>query len=150
VPDPTSTDAKLSDSQRAALSALLDTLVPANAALEMPSAADVDFDHHLRTQANDFVPVLVTVLKQLEAGFADLSPGERAEHVSALGSRDPGAFAQLLTHVYDAYYQDDRVREKIGMVKGPVFPQGNELVSGDLSLLDPVRENADKYRYRAP
>jgi hypothetical protein len=42
------------------------------------------------------------------------------------------------------------VRRAIGVVQGPVFPQGNEVVQGDLSLLDPVIENADRYRYREP
>ena len=40
-------------------------------------------------------------------------------------------------------------REKIGVVRGPVFPQGNDVAQGDLSLVDPVIENAERFRYRS-
>ena len=40
------------------------------------------------------------------------------------------------------------VREAIGMIKGPVFPQGNEVSAGDLSLLDPVIANSEQHKYR--
>jgi hypothetical protein len=57
-------------------------------------------------------------------------------------------FMTLLPRVYDCYYQDDRVRRNIGVVTGAPFPQGNEVMPGDLSLLDPVIENSDRHRYR--
>ena len=50
--------------------------------------------------------------------------------------------------MYDCYYQDDRVRSKIGVVTGAVFPQGNQIIPGDLALLDPVIENASRHSYR--
>ena len=84
----------------------------------MPSATEVDFDVYLRTQARDFIPDLVDVLRQLDPSFPELSLDERYEHVSQFSGRNPGEFAKLLARVYDCYYQDDRVREKIGVVKG--------------------------------
>ena len=90
------------------------------------------------------------MLDQLGAGFADLSPEERRARLTGLQNEQLALFSGLLACVYDCYYQDDRVREKIGVVRGPVFPQGNEVAQGDLSLLDPVIENADAFRYRAP
>ena len=38
--------------------------------------------------------------------------------------------------------------EAIGMVQGAVFPQGNEVMAGDLSLLDPVIANSEQHQYR--
>ncbi len=145
-----SNDSVFNDAQRAALPALLDTIVPASDDGVMPSAADVAFDAYLATQGLGFVPVLQGVLDQLTTGFAELSPDERHARMSELQNEQPALFAGLLTCVYDCYYQDDRVREKIGVVRGPVFPQGNDVAQGDLSLLDPVIENVDAYRYRDP
>ena len=141
---------QLTDAQRAAFPALLDTIVPESDDGEMPSAAEVGFDAYLVTQGQSFVPLLQAVLDQLGAGFADLSAEERRARLTELQNEQPMLFSGLLVPVYDCYYQDDRVREKIGVVRGPVFPQGNEVVQGDLSLLEPVIENADAHRYRDP
>ena len=140
----------LTDTQRAALPALLDTIVPASDDGEMPSGSETAFDAYLVTQGQGSVPMLQAVLDQLGAGFADLSPEERHARLTELQNEQLALFSGLLACVYDCYYQDDRVRGKIGMVRGPVFPQGNEVARGDLSLLDPVIENADAFRYRAP
>ena len=131
-----SNDPLLTDAQRAALPALLDTIVPESDDGEMPSAAEVGFDAYLVTQGQGFLPMLQAVLDQLGEG--------------ELQNEQPALFSGLMACVYDCYYQDDRVREQIGVVLGPVFPQGNDVVQGDLSLLDPVIENADAFRYRAP
>ena len=140
----------LTDTQRAALPALLDTIVPASDDGEMPSASETAFDTYLATQGQGSVPMLQAVLDQLGAGFADLSPEKRHARLTELQNEQLALFSGLLACVYDCYYQDDRVREKIGMVRGPVFPQGNEVAQADLSLLDPVTENADAFRYRDP
>lgn len=146
--DMISTDHPLDASQRALLAALLDTLVPASEDDEMPSAADVGFDAYLRTQAEDFLPELTSILEQFEASFAALPLAERCDRVSTFSAEQPDAFRNLLTRVYDCYYQNDRVREKIGVVTGALFPQGNQITPGDLSLLDPVIENSARYTYR--
>ena len=143
-----STDHPLSDAERSTLAALLDTLVPASEALEMPSAAETDFDDYLRSQAQDLLPTLKEVLARFDLQFPDLSLDARVEQVTAFSTEQPELFMALMPRVYDCYYQDDRVRQKIGMVTGPVFPQGNEVTPGDLSLLDPVIESRDSHRFR--
>ena len=90
------------------------------------------------------------VLDGLAPDFAALSGRDRHERVAAFSQARPAEFAGLLARVYDCYYQDDRVRERIGVVKGAVFPQGNEVVQGDLSLLDPVIANSERHGYRRP
>ena len=140
----------LSDGQQAILPALLDTLVPASDERGMPSAADVDFAGYLATQGGGVVPLLQAVLDQLGDGFAAASGEERVAQLTAFQDEQRGLFMPLLAAVYDCYYQDPRVRRQIGMVQGPVFPQGNDVAQGDLSLLDPVIENADAHRYRDP
>jgi hypothetical protein len=145
-----STDRPLSEGQQVLLTALLDTLLPASADGRMPSAADVGFERYLRTQAEDFIPALASALEHFESTFAELPLDERCERVSELCAADPALFQNLLTRVYDCYYQNDQVRTEIGVVTGAPFPQGNEITPGDLSLLDPVIESSARHRYRQP
>lgn len=151
MPDIISTDHPLTKRQRSLLAALLDTLVPASEDGEMPSAAEVGFDEYLQTQAEDLIPELVETLQRLqtlEPEFPDLPLPERCERVSAISTQDPAQFQNLLARVYDCYYQNDQVRRQIGVATGAPFPQGNEVLPGDLSLLDPVIENSARHRYR--
>ena len=149
MPDIIATDDHLTEAQRHVLSALLDTLVPASDDGAMPSAADLDFDTYLQTQAADLAPALMETLQHFAPEFADLPLAERCERVAAFATEHPATFQNLLARVYDCYYQDDRVRRQIGVVVGAPFPQGNELAPGDLSLLDPVIENSARHRYRS-
>jgi hypothetical protein len=148
VSDLITSDHPLSAAEQSLLGALLDTLVPASDDGEMPSAADLGFAQYLLTQAPDFTPTLQTILARFDNEFCDLPMAQRVEQVQSFSAEDPQAFAALLTHAYDCYYQDDRVRQAIGMVQGPVFPQGNEVMAGDLSLLDPVIANSEQHQYR--
>ena len=143
-----STDHPLSEEERRTLRALLDTLLPASDELGMPSAAETDFDDYLKSQASDLLPLLKDALACFDEQFADLPLAERVERVRAISADQPEQFMALLPRVYDCYYQDDRVRHKIGVVTGAVFPQGNEVMPGDLSLLDPVIERSDSHRFR--
>jgi hypothetical protein len=114
----------------------------------MPSAADVDFEGYLQDQGEDVLAVLPSILEHFESAFIDLPIEARYERMSAFSAEHPELFLALLPRVYDCYYQDDRVRREIGVVTGAVFPQGNTVPAGDLSLLDPVLECSDRHRYR--
>ena len=148
MPDLVSTHHPLSEQKQLLLSVLLDTLIPASKDGTMPSAADVEFKYYLRMQAADFVADLTIILGQLDPVFADLSLSERCEELTEFSANEPQAFQNLLSRVYDCYYQDNRVRNEIGVVTGAVFPQGNQIIAGDLALLDPVIENASRHGYR--
>ena len=148
MPDPVSADHPLSERQQSLLAALLDALIPASKDGAMPSAAEVDFKCYLRTQAADFVAELTSILGQMDPAFPDLSLKQRCEQLTEFSANEPQAFQNLLSRVYDCYYQDGRVRSEIGVVTGAVFPQGNRIIPGDLALLDPVIENASRHGYR--
>ena len=137
-------------SNESVLNALLDTLLPGSDDGRMPSACEVGFDAFLVTQGEAFAPALQGILAQLGDDFARLSSEARHDRVTELSETEPALFAGLLKHVYDCYYQDDRVRRAIGVVQGPVFPQGNDVTPGDLTLLDPVIEKREQFRYREP
>jgi hypothetical protein len=130
------------------LRALLDTLLPASDDGRMPSAAEVDFLGHLERFDAGYVTPLATVLRAFDDEFARLDLAARVAEVARFAQRDPAAFGQFIQRVYDCYYQNDRVRIAIGMAAGPPFPEGNTVVAGDLSLLDPVIRNSERYGYR--
>ena len=143
-----STDFPLTDDQRIRLGVLLDTLIPASGDGRMPSAAEVDFESYLQDQGADLLSSLPSILGRLDERFAELALEARGDQVHAFSTNHPEEFSYLLHHVYDCYYQDDRVRTGIGVVTGPLFPQGNSLPAGDLSLLDPVIEGSERHGYR--
>ena len=148
MPNLVSTDYLLSEQQQLLLVALLDTLIPASKDGTMPSAADVDFKYYLSMQAADFVADLTWILGKLDPVFPDLLLSERCKQLTEFSANEPQAFQNLLSRVYDCYYQDNRVRNEIGVVTGAVFPKGNQIIAGDLALLDPVVENASRHGYR--
>ena len=141
-------DRPISGGALAVLSALLDTLLPASDDGRMPSAAEVDVLGHLERCDADYVAQLALVLRAFDDEFARLDLVARVAEVARVAQGDPAAFSQLIRRVYDCYYQNDRVRIAIGMAAGPPFPEGNTVVAGDLSLLDPVIRNSERYGYR--
>ena len=143
-----STDQPFTLDEQEVLDGLLDTLMPASDDGRNPSATDVGFMQYLIQQDELFIPEVKAVLAAVGNISLNSEPEERYERVGAFSNEDPQAFAELLSRVYDCYYQDDRVRQTIGVVTGTLFPQGNEIVSGDLSLLDPVIAEEDRHRYR--
>ena len=144
--DVIATDHPLNAAQQQTLVALLDTLLPASDDDHMPSAQTLDLVSYLNEKAEDFMPVLVTIVSHFGDGFSDGELSERYAAVEAFSKDQPELFEGLLFHAYTCYYQDDRVLEGIGMNAGPPFPGGNTIEEGDLSLLDPVVQLSQTYR----
>ena len=139
-------DHPLSADQQEQLAKLLDTLLPASENRGMPSASELNFLGYVGERATDFLPSLVATIEQLDARFVSSSLVERCAAVETFANEQPGAFQELLSHVYACYYEDDRVLEGIGLAAGAPFPRGNTIESGDLSLLDPVVKRNPTYR----
>lgn len=144
--DVIATDHPLNAAQQQTLAALLDTLLPASDDSNMPSAQTLDLVGYLNETAEDFMPVLVTIVDHFDHGFSDGDLSERYAVIEAFSKDQPELFEGLLFHAYTCYYQDDRVLEGIGMAAGPPFPGGNSIEEGDLSLLDPVVQLSQTYR----
>ena len=142
---PTAADG-FTEAQRRRLSALLDTILPASADGVMPSAAGIDFPAYLAEQAPGFAAELVRALDGFDDGFPDLALDQRVALVQAFSERDVRGFRGLVFRVYDAYYQDDRVRRAIGARPGPPFPGGHTIPAGDLSSLAAVKARGKGYR----
>ena len=141
------TDAPLTNQQRRALDCVLNLIVPPSSDGRLPGAADVGVLHYLVEAEPASMPVLRDELDRLEAhaqlrfgaAFADLDPQARQRLVDSLRTDEPQFLRALALHTVTCYYEHDRVLAAIGMEPRAPYPQGYEVKSGDLSLLDPVR-----------
>ena len=148
------TDHPLSDDQRRILAIVLDLIIPASEDGLRPSAADVDVLGYVRETEGHTLDNLRAELDQLDAeafesqgeAFASLDPARRKALVDAVREREPQFMRTLATQTVTCYYRDDRVLEAIGVGARPPFPDGYEVPSGDLSLLEPVRRRGQIYR----
>ena len=115
---------------------------------------DVDVLGYIRDVEGQTLDALRADLDRLDAeamethgqAFASLDPAIRHGLVNTLREREPHFMRTLAMQTVTCYYQDDRVREAIGVGARPPFPQGYEVPSGDLSLLEPVRQRGKIYR----
>ena len=140
------TDSPLNAVQQDKLAAFLDAIIPASEEKGLPSAKELDLVAYLSEQAADFIPLLINGLDNLDDQFPNLIPAERHPVVEVLSKTQAELFNGLLFHALACYYQDDRVLEALGLGAGPPFPRGNEVVEGDMSLLDPVLKRPRLYR----
>lgn len=148
------TDTPLSDDQRRILAIVLDLIIPASEDGQRPSAADVDVLGYIRESESQTLDNLRAELDQLDAeafesqgeAFVSLDPARRKALVDAVREREPHFMRTLAMQTVTCYYRDDRVLEAIGVGARPPFPEGYEVPSGDLSLLEPVRRRGRVYR----
>ena len=148
------TDNPLSEDQRRVLSIVLDLIIPASEDRQRPSAAAVDVLGYIRETESQTLDDLRAELDRLDAeafesqgeAFASLDPATRKALVDAVREREPHFLRTLAMQTVTCYYRDHRVVEAIGVGARPPFPRGYEVPSGDLSLLEPVRQRGRIYR----
>ena len=150
-----STGAQLTDAQRAALTAVLDAIIPQSADGRMPGAGELGLAGAIEEKLGAMCAFTARGLDALDArarergagGFAALAAVERAEVLNAHAAADPGFLPGLVFQVYSAYYQHPRVLEGLGLEPRPPHPKGYALEQPDLdALLAPVRARAKLYR----
>ena len=147
-------DGALTAAQRATLRVVLDMIIPASGDGRFPSAAEVDVLEHIRESQSHLLPALREDLGHLDrlaaehsgTAFAHLTESDRIRVMDEIRSAEPGFLKDLALRTATRYYQDDRVLRALGMEARAPFPKGYEVVSGDLSLLDPVRKRGKLYR----
>ena len=144
--DETALPDELDDAMKQRLAALLNTIVPADADGAMPGAGELDFPAYLAAQAPDFLPKLKQILDRFGDDFADRPLAERVSAVEAFSRTDAATFHDLVFRTYDCYYQDDRVRRRIGARPGSPFPNGHAIAEGDFSSLEAVKARGKGYR----
>lgn len=147
-------DSPLNANQREALIATLDMIIPASDDGRFPSAADMDVLGYIAKTEPQVLENLRIELDRLNSvskdlhgvAFGDMPDHTRRELMDEIRGAEPHFLSDLALQTVTLYYQDDRVMEAIGMEPRPPFPKGYEVLAGDLSLLDPVRDRGQFYR----
>ncbi|MBK9443383.1 MAG: hypothetical protein IPN53_19665 [Comamonadaceae bacterium] len=131
---------------------ILDTFIPAEQELGMPSASAIDFDGYAnRYGVQDLVSryaalVDAVAFEKLTQPFSTLSEGERLNVINATRAKDIRLFSGFITHVFRAYYSAAEVLTLVGGGAVPPFPDGNVLENDDWTQLEPVYERGPIYR----
>lgn len=147
-------DGHLTGEQSRTLSKVLNLLIPADVERGMPAAGELDFMGYVSEFASGYLAAIGEEIDQIiqaaekrhGAKFSALASSEQQELFEQLQSSQPRFAINIQVQTLNCYYQDDRVMEALGMEARPPFPEGYDVVSGDLSLLDPVRNRGIIYR----
>jgi hypothetical protein len=151
---PTSGAVALNDRQSAILDLVLDMIVPPGADGQLPGASAVGVPAYLMARATDAMPLIGAELDALDAqaralysiDFCALAPAVRQALVNEIRTRDPGFMSRLALETVTCYYQNARVLEALSLETHPPYPQGFQVIAGDLGLLSPVRRRGKLYR----
>ena len=146
--------ALLNDVRSAILDRVLDLIVPPSADGRLPGAAELGVPDYLLANAPDALVVLCRELDMLEArtrerfarGFCELDAAQRQSLVDETRAQDPTFMSRLALETVTCCYQHDRVLEALGLETRPPYPQGFQVIAGDLTLLGPVRRRGKLYR----
>jgi hypothetical protein len=135
---------KLNEDERDLLRWLVDSMIPADEACSMPSAADPAIFPAI-LMAIEAQPISLTALLS-QASLVRGAGGCCDRLVQDLKGRHGAEFSALLTALAHGYYRDDRVMRALGMEPRPPFPKGLDLAPGDWSVLEPVQQRAPIWR----
>ena len=84
-------------------------------------------------------------IKKYSKLFAFLSEKECEDILEHLKSNNNFA-KTLIVNTLGCYYQNDSILKTLGISSKAPYPDGNQVISGDLNLLDPVRKMKNIYR----
>ena len=138
--------ASLDDTQRAALGALADVLIPGGDGLPSASQADVPgkwIDRVLSARP-DLAPEVVALLEQRRED----DPGRQLQRWRA---ESPALFDTLTVVVSGAYFMNPRVRRSLGYAgnapkRKPAYPDEADFYLDGGALLEPVLGRGPIYR----
>ncbi len=131
---------------------VIDTILPGDPMIGMPSASQVGFDFYLRQQgamesAQEFVAMIDRVsMHNFGLPFAEMGSEQRLQAVNAGKLEDVRLFSTMVTHLFKAYYTAPVVLHGLQVGSVPPFPRGNLMPADDWTLLEPVYERGRIYR----
>ena len=136
------------------LDIVLDMIVPPGSDGRLPGASQVGVPAHLMAWAPPLILVLAAELDRLAAesrsrhgcDFPALQAAQCQALVDAIRWGAPGFMRQLALETVTCYYQDDRVLAALDEPLRAPYPQGYQVLQGDLGLLAPVRRRGKMYR----
>ena len=135
--------------ERNLLTAILDVLIPPNAARAIPGGGALgvaDFLGAVAKQDAQFRTQITALLNMAQAA----TDGVSAELVRQLEAEHPDAFTALLTETYKGYYSRPDMRAKFGVGAHPVHPLGYDVPPESPELMEtltaPVRARGRIFR----
>ncbi|MFQ5382611.1 MAG: gluconate 2-dehydrogenase subunit 3 family protein [Dehalococcoidia bacterium] len=149
-----SKDDVVSEDQLLALTSVLDLIIPASDDRRLPAAGQLGLASYVWTHTAESRPLFVQGLAAIDrvassrgvSGFAALSVQDQLDVLGELDAAESAFLPILIFHTYAGYYQDAGVIEALGLSSGSPFPNGYEVTTTDLSILDPVRRRSRLYR----
>lgn len=134
------------------LKMVIDTMLPGDSVLGMPSASTIDFEiylkqHSLNQLSFDFIQMLDKVCEEKKGmAFVDLDEVQKMQAINACKLMDVRIFSAMVGHLLKAYYTAPGVLIRIKSGSVPPFPNGNSIEEDDWSILEPVYERGLVFR----
>jgi hypothetical protein len=134
------------------LTSVLNEIIPPSADGRLPGAGQLDLARFIDLalqKTPDLRAMIAQGLSDLDAqarerketDFATLGKEDKVQLLNEQGFVLPLAF-----QTYIAYYQQPRVAAALGLEARPPHPTGYQLPPNDLTLVEPVRRRAKRYR----
>lgn len=138
----------LTETERGALSAVMDRLVPPID--DLPGAGTLGLLAAVEAMAGRHAPyrrALLALSGALgTAAFSALDGPAQDNAISRFETAEPASFEAVRAMVYLAYYGNERVHQRIGWRGGPLQPRGFDLPPFDESALETTRKRPPLWR----
>jgi hypothetical protein len=143
-------DAPLSAAELRDLGDIAGTMIPADAALDVPGADDPAILDDIARSVGRDLPLLREALTAMAAkaggAFTAMDRDKRETLINDYYKAGGAAAVALGRVILGAYYRDDRVLLSLKHEARAPFPKGYTLEQGDWSLLDVVRKQPPLWR----
>jgi len=131
---------------------VLDTLIPGDSILNMPSASFIDFKAYqdkygIDKIVNNFLFELNKISNyQFLKNFDELDENQKMDTLKSCKLKNIRLFSDFIKHLFRAYYSDKMVLSTLNVGSSPPFPDGNVIKEDDWTILLPVYERGSIYR----
>ena len=134
------------------LDALVNLMIPGDSRLNLPSGSYVDLDVILQMENKLETAILLAeqfseiVLGELNKTLMQLTVEEFDEICRSSRTQTEPILKAIGPSLLKAYYTDPEVQDALGIGKAPPFPNGRNVYTGNIELLEPVYNRGLVYR----
>ena len=136
------------------LNSLLKIVIPKSKDGEMPSACEIGFFEYIVQYDSEIISEIIKHLnninklshKKYKSKFVDLPEHQKEIIFKRYSINEKLFMGKILQKILDCYYTNDKVLVGLGLNPRPPFPVGNDIETGDLSLLNPVKQRGEFMR----
>ena len=142
----------LTDTEIVILKSLAGLMIPASELYDVPSADDEAIFQDIvetskrrgETLARSLATIQEYAVKTENQDFVELSTEMQLSTIHTIKTTDPELLSPIIEVTVQCYYRDDRVMRSLGMPTHSPYPRGYQIVQGDWSLLDTVKNRNSK------